>query len=329
MKNNPLFDKGRVSLALDFNLDERHHTDEMTHAMQLISVSGVQEKFPAVVDGGKIRLARDGERSTHILKPAPWDATLNENWQIPANEHLTMQIASQVYGIATAANGLCSTPSGHPVYIIRRFDISPDGTKYPMEDMATLIGKSEADGGTVFKYHGSYMEIAEAIRRYIEAWMVEMERFFELVLFNYIYANGDAHLKNFSIIRYADDYRLTPAYDLMNTALHVRDEDFALSDGLSPAIPKSDAYSRTGHPCRQDFEWFGKEIGLVETRVRRILDKYTSIPDMTQQLVQGSQLTEKLGRSYLHIVGERISRFNRIDKEPNNRSVPCWPVSIR
>ena len=319
MKNSPLFDSKRVSLALDFDLDERHHTEEMTHAMQLISVSGVQEKFPAVVDGGKIRLARDGERSTHILKPAPWDASLNENWQIPANEHLTMQIASQVYGIATASNGLCSTPSGHPVYITRRFDVGPEGTKYPMEDMATLIGRSEAEGGTVFKYHGSYMEIMEAIRRYVEAWMVEMERFFELVVFNYIYANGDAHLKNFSIIRYGDDYRLSPAYDLMNTALHIHDADFALSDGLSPTLPKSDAYSRTGHPCRQDFEWFGKASGLVESRVGRILDKYTFIPDKTQELVESSRLTEKLKRSYLRIVGERIVRFNRYDKEASPR----------
>lgn len=313
-ENRPLFDSRRVSMALGFNLDERHHTEEMTRAMQLISVSGVQEKFPAVVDNGAIRLAREGERSTHILKPAPWDATLNENWYIPANEHLTMQIAAQVYGIPTAANGLCSTPNGHPVYITRRFDISPDGTKYPMEDMATLIGKSEADKGTIFKYQGSYIEIANAIHRYIEAWMVEMERFFELVLFNYIYANGDAHLRNFSIIRTAGDYRLTPAYDLMNTALHVRDEDFALSDGLSPLLPKSDVYISTGHPCRKDFEWFGKEIGIVDTRVRRILDKYSVLPDKTVQLVESSHLTEKLQRTYLRIINERLHRFIRTDK---------------
>lgn len=312
-KNSPLFDARRVSMSLDFNLDERHHTEEATHAMQLISVSGVQEKFPAVVEKGKIRLAREGEQSTHILKPAPWNASLGDNRYIPANEHLTMQIASQVYGIQTAANGLCTTPSGYPVYITRRFDVAPNGSKYPVEDLATLIGRSEADGGTVFKYHGSYMEIAEAIRRYIEAWMVEMERFFELVVFNYIYANGDAHLKNFSIIRYDDDYRLAPAYDLLNTALHVRDEDFALSDGLSPMLPKSDAYSRTGHPCRQDFEWFGKEIGLVDVRVRRILDKYSSVPDMTVKMVEESVLAEKLKRTYLRIVNERVSRYIRSD----------------
>ena len=311
MNNSPLFDSRRVSMILDFDLDTQHHTEEMTQAMQRISVSGVQEKFPAVMDGGRIRIAAEGERSTHILKPAPWDATLGERWQIPANEYLTMQIASEVYNISVAAHGLCNTPNGHPVYITRRFDISPDGTKYPMEDMATLIGKSEAIGGTAFKYNGSYMEIAQCIRHYIPAWMVEMERFFELVIFNYIYANGDAHLKNFSIIMINGDYRLTPAYDLMNTSLHVRDEDFALDGGLSPDMPRSDIYQRTGHPCRQDFEWFGHEIGLVNTRIQRILDKYMSVPDKTRKLVTQSHLTEKLQRNYLRIVNERTQRFVR------------------
>ena len=295
MKNdNTLFDNGRVSLMLDFDLDERHHTKEMTQAMQRISVSGVQEKFPAVVDGGKIRLAEAGERSTHILKPAPWDATLIDR-----------------YGIHVAANGLCTTPSNRNVYITRRFDIGPNGEKYPMEDMATLIGKSEAIGGTVFKYNGSYMDIAQCIRRYIPAWMPEMERFFELVVFNYIYANGDAHLKNFSMFLKDGDYCLTPAYDLLNTALHVRDEDFALDGGLSLVIPRSPNYSLSGHPCRKDFEWFGEAIGLVDSRKHRILDKFMSLPELVMLLVKQSRLTEKSKRNYLRIVNERISRFVR------------------
>ena len=307
-----LFDDRRVSLALEFDLDERHHTKEMTQAMQRISVSGVQEKFPAVVDEGKIRLAFAGERSTHILKPAPWDATLIERRQIPVNEHLTMQIASQVYGIVVAANGLCTTPSGRYVYVTRRFDIGPDGAKNPMEDMASLIGKSETIGGATFKYNGSYMDIAQCIRRYIPAWMPEMERFFELVVFNYIYANGDAHLKNFSVMLKDGDYSLTPAYDLLNTAIHVQDEDFALDGGLSPNIPRSSNYNLTGHPCRKDFEWFGKEIGLVEIRMKRILDNYMSLPEQTKSLVKQSHFTEKLKRHYLRVVNERIARFAKL-----------------
>ena len=107
------------------------------------------------------------------------------------------------------------------------------------------------------------------------------------------------------------DYRLTPAYDLMNTALHVRDQDFALNGGLSPNMPRSDIYLRIGHPCRQDFEWFGHECGIVDTRVQRILDKYMTIPLKTIYLVSHSHLTEKLQRSYLRIINERTQRLVR------------------
>ena len=141
--------------------------------------------------------------------------------------------------------------------------------------------------------------------------MVEMERFFELVVFNYIYANGDAHLKNFSVMLTDGDYCLTPAYDLLNTALHVRDADFALDEGLSPELPRSDSYTHTGHPCRKDFENFGQEIGLVTVRVRKILDKYMNIPDATIQLVTNSKLNEKMQRLYLRVLNERVKRFVR------------------
>ena len=116
-----LFGVAKVNPVLGFDIDEFRDVDEIADAMHRISVSGVQEKFPAVINLGEISISGDNERSTHILKPAPWDKTLRDRKQIPANEHLTMQIASQVYGIQTAANGLCFTAKGQPVYITRSF----------------------------------------------------------------------------------------------------------------------------------------------------------------------------------------------------------------
>ena len=280
-------------------------------AMRRISVSGAQEKFPAVLDNRIIRIAREDEQSTYILKPYPWDEQLLNRKQIPANEHLTMQIASQVYGILTADNGLCFTEKGQPVYITKRFDIKPDLTKTEMEDFATLVGRNEQTDGKYFKYSGCYEDIAKAIRRYIPAWMVDMERFFDLVVFNYIHANGDDHLKNFSVIRKGRDFRLAPAYDLLNTSLHVAGDDFGLDGGLSRNMEKSDVYESTGHPCRTDFERFGTLIGLPHKRVSRILDQYMSLPEQTKTLTAHSFLNEKLKRSYLRIINERIARFNR------------------
>ena len=306
-----LFDGRKVSPFLGFSIDGLKKSDEAAKAAGRISVSGVQEKFPAVIEKGVIRLAWDGERSTHILKPAPWDETLSTRRYIPANENLTMQIASQVYGISTAANGLCFSLDGQAVYITRRFDILPDGTKLPMEDFASVIGRSEEKMGISFKYSGSYEEIGIGIRKNIQAWMVDMERFFNMVVFNYIYGNGDAHLKNFSLVRIGQDYRLAPAYDLINTYLHVQGDDFALEGGLSPIIPKSDIYENTGHPCRNDFELFGLHIGLSKKRLLQVLDRYNSIPDAAKVLIGRSFLTEKLKRSYLRTVKERTARLNR------------------
>lgn len=172
-----LWDGNKVAHILDFNIDELHNTKDIAEAMHRISVSGAQEKFPAIIENGKIRISQEQERSTYILKPAPWNQTLQSRKQIPANEHLTMQIASQVYGIATAANGLCFTQNGQPVYITKRFDVMSDGTKTPMEDFATLIGKSEQTDGKQFKYNGCYEDIAVALRSNVAAWMVDMERF--------------------------------------------------------------------------------------------------------------------------------------------------------
>ena len=147
-----LFDGQKVSHLLDFEIDEISKTSETMIAMRRISVSGAQEKFPAVIENGIIRISQTDERSRYILKPAPWDNTLYTRKQIPANEHLTMQIASQVYGIITAENGLCFTPHGDMVYITKRFDIAKDGSKYLMEDFASLVCKNEAEQGTYFKY---------------------------------------------------------------------------------------------------------------------------------------------------------------------------------
>ena len=48
---------------------------------------------------------------------------------MPVNEHLTMQIAYQVYGIETAENVMIFFGNGEQAYIIKRFDMLPEGQK--------------------------------------------------------------------------------------------------------------------------------------------------------------------------------------------------------
>jgi hypothetical protein len=60
----------------------------------------------------KIRCCLIASGVTHILKPIPAE-WLERVEEIPANEHVTMQIANQIFGIKTAACGMNSNATHH------------------------------------------------------------------------------------------------------------------------------------------------------------------------------------------------------------------------
>ena len=168
-----------------------------------ISLSGAQPKFSVVIDVfDTLRYTREREQGLFILKPRPTGYHIINREYCAANEHVTMQIASQVYGIETAANGLCFFDNGEPAYITRRFDVHNRG-KYKQEDFAALLGYTKDNAGANYKYDkASYEECAGIIHRYVKAALVDIQRFFRLILFNFVTSNDDAHLKNFSLIEY-------------------------------------------------------------------------------------------------------------------------------
>ena len=307
-----LFDGVAVSPFLDIDFEKDRDQQQTKDNMNNMSISGAQEKFAAVIDNGKIRLSHEGEQATYILKPAPFNLSLSTRKQIPANEHLTMQIAAQVYGIRTAVNGVCFSRNGQPVYITKRFDVEGGKKNCLQEDFAAILQMTEEGSDSNYKYHGNYAQIADAIRKIIPAWMPQMEQFFRMVVFNYLFANEDAHMKNFSLVKKGKEYFLAPAYDLINTCVHIKSgSDLGLLDGLSPDIEKSDAYDKTGHPCRLDFERFAEKIGLPKKRADMVLDMFMDIQQETYGLINRSFLNDKMKRSYKRIIEERRDRFIR------------------
>lgn len=262
-----------------------------------ISISGVQEKLSLVLEGNRLRLSRPGEAGTYILKPIPRD--LSKVDQVPANEHLTMQIARQVYSIPTAENALIFFEDGTPAYLTKRFDVKPDGTRWGKEDFATLAGKTSDIAGPDFKYQTSYEEAGATLRHFVPAWRVEIEKYFVLVVFNYLFSNGDAHLKNFSLLETTSgDYLLSPAYDLLNTHIHVDDSDFALAGGLFADGYKSESWKKNGHPGRQDFLELARRIGVADQRVEKLLLPFLTRQPMVETLINRSFLDEPAKRGY-------------------------------
>ena len=309
-----VFEGKKVSHVLDISIDDDTGVDIIT-AINKISISGVQEKISAIIKKGKIIITPEGESGRYILKPIPEHKSLRFRHNIPANEHLTMQIANQVYKINTAANALAFFADGNPLYITKRFDYKADGSKIKQDDFASIAGKTERNSGKDFKYSGSYEDIAKLLKQSVSAWQVEMEKFFTLVVFNYLFSNGDAHLKNFSLQETdGGDYVLTPAYDLMNTSIHINDGDFALQDGLIPESAYSDVYSQTLHPCKDDFVTFGTRIGVLPKKIVSIIEMFATEQPKVYELIENSFLEEKVKRMYKQSYLERLHRFQRSDK---------------
>lgn len=307
-----MFNSKQVSHVLPYEAPQLNEadTEKFMENRKRISISGVQEKMSLILIKNKLRLTEEGEHGTYILKPIPRD--LKKIDQVPANEHVTMQIAAQVYGINTADNGMIFFKNGSPAYITRRFDVKADGSSWGKEDFATLSGRTKDNAGADFKYSYSYEEAAALIRQFVPAWRVEIEKYFVLVVFNYLFLNGDAHLKNFSLLESeTGDYLLSPAYDLINTRLHVDDTDFALDRGLFADDFASETFKNIFQRGRQDFTEFAKRIGVKASRLEKLLEPFLLKQDKVDLLVDNSFLSTPNKRGYLM---EYASRRNRLIK---------------
>jgi len=295
-----MFDGKKVSHILPYNAPQVSEEDNMKFLenRKRISISGVQEKMSIVLHKNKLQLTEAGEQGTYILKPIPRD--LKKVDQVPANEHLTMQIAAQVYGIPTAENGMIFFKDGSPAYITRRFDIKPDGSKWGTEDFASLAGKTKDTAGPDFKYEYTFEEAAALIRKFVPAWRVEMEKFFSLVVFNYLFSNGDAHLKNFSLLENeGGDYFMSPAYDMLDTRMHVDDTDFGLNKGLFADDYRSVAYKKNAHPGKEDFLELARRIGIGSHRAEKLLVPFLTRQEKVELLTGRSFLNEPSKTEYL------------------------------
>ena len=298
-----VFNGNKVNHILPYNSlqSNQNGDDSFEDNATRISISGVQEKFSLIQLKNKIRLTKEGEQGTHIFKPIP-NGSKNAD-QMPANEHLTMQIAQKVFGIETAENALIFFGNGDPAYITKRFDVVTGGLKLAQEDFASLAGKSPQTHGADYKYLGSYWDLFELMRENLPSYKVESLKLFKLLVFNYLFSNGDAHLKNFSIIETPlGDFKLSPAYDLLNSRIHIEDKDFALNEGLIPARMGQ------GNVAKQ-FQLLADYAGIQEKQMNAILALMVSKTENVKNLIDASFLKEGIKRNYLQTYQLKLKKL--------------------
>ncbi|NVO32981.1 type II toxin-antitoxin system HipA family toxin [Hymenobacter lapidiphilus] len=280
-----------------------------SETIKRISISGVQFKISLLLTENELEISGQRGPLEFILKPPPRSFDIKHTEAVPANEHLTMQLARQVFGLRTAANAYLSFADNQTgAYLTRRFDVLPTG-RLLQEDFAQADGRSRYTHGENFKYDSNHEHVAHLIRRGVTAVPPALDEFFRLTLFNYLVSNGDAHLKNFSRYRLpSGDYHLTPAYDLLNTALHVNDGN-GLALDLFDDDYETPSFQANAYLAQPDFLELGHRLGLPLSRVRRLLADIVGHEAKVQGLIDRSFLPDELKVRYAAVLADRRQRL--------------------
>lgn len=250
-----------------------------------MSISGVQPKLSMSRRDSRLMPVTAGGQ--FILKPQTERFSL-----LPQNENLCMIIAGRM-GIDVPPHGLFDLLDGSPAYIVRRFDRTKDGEKLGCEDFVQILGEDD-------KYAGSMERIGKKIRELSSVSGLDVQLFFERVLLNFLLGNGDAHLKNFSMLETdAGGLRLSPAYDIVcSKAVIPKETDCALTlNGKSDKI------------TRRDFERFGEALKIPAKPVRDIFEQFSQGFPMMLEEIQHSRLSAELQDKVRQIIEVRHQRL--------------------
>ena len=230
------------------------------------TVSGVQEKRLAYKRGNNYFISTAKDPALYIAKIN----TANLE-QIVWNEVITLSLAQEVLGKERVVK-FKHAPlerEAELALIVKRFDRTENEQKLRMEDFAQILNIKRKD-----KYKASYEDIATGIDQYSKCPQIDKLHFFQLLVFNCLVGNTDAHLKNFALCETSQGgLRFSPAYDLVNTYLYIKDgynhQKLALKIN-GQDIEYADITYKT-------LEIFGLTIGLnhklIETSIQTLIRK--------------------------------------------------------
>jgi serine/threonine-protein kinase HipA len=236
-------------------------------APKKMSLAGAQEKLPVVIDANGALFEPVGARaSTHILKPD----VLQEHYPASAvNEWFCARLAQELR-LPVPPVELRYVPAS--AYIIRRFDrAEADGGLVRLHalDAAQLL--SLAAGA---KYTRSGAEALRDVVAHCRAKAAARIALLRWTLFNALVGNGDAHLKNISLLAGRDGYSLAPHYDLVSTGAWARPELVGPGNPIWPQVDLSFPMGRArtfAELTARDCLDFAQELGVPAPTVRREL----------------------------------------------------------
>ena len=257
------------------------------------SVTGVQAKMSLDVNrGGKNEPAKFtivGLWGKYIFKPQS-----GKYPYLPELEDLTMKMAEAAH-IRTARHTLIRLADGELGYLTLRMDRGRNGEKISMLDMCQLTNRL-----TEHKYYGTYQQLAETIKKYSSVSMLDVQRFWEVVLFSWITGNSDMHCKNFSLLDSGNgEYVLSPAYDLLAVLLADPEdtEEMAMSFMVGG--------QKNGFNCNTFITAF-TQSGIPVVVANKMIERMKGYLPKWEELIDISFLPDKMKVNYHQLLSKRL-----------------------
>ncbi|WP_063652499.1 type II toxin-antitoxin system HipA family toxin [Aliivibrio fischeri] len=215
--------------ALEHRLSTEPQQINVKHADTKFSLAGVQMKFSSSHLDGRYHIDKEISEDVWIIKTP---STVHKG--VPVNEYTCMKLAE-----AAGANipevrlidlneleGLpnIKLPDEKYAYGIKRFDRGEKG-RIHTEDFAQVFGLYPSD-----KYQRvNYEQLGGVIYQSSTERLKDIQQMARRLLINILLGNGDAHLKNWTLI-YSDTYspRLSPLYDVVFTSPYIEKDNLAL-----------------------------------------------------------------------------------------------------
>jgi len=261
------------------------------------TISGIQRKLLVVKDEKSFTPAGPKGLAPYIAK---FNSESERIGSLVRNEQLSLRWSAELLGKEEINEFVVGTVSvlNETALVVTRFDRKPDGSKLRLEDFAQILNKPTGRnlGG---KYDGSYEDVAAVIKQHSVRSEIDLARFFRRLIVFVLVGNCDAHLKNFSLLETDAGLRLSPAYDIVNTALYDGfDQNIALSiNGKKPHLDQV---------TRALLKKFGQSIGLPA----RVVDQ--TFTDLHNRVRRAAKLlTPPQGEppdGFIHRYSEIVSR---------------------
>lgn len=261
-----------------------------------LSLAGAQHKLVVLKEAKDLYFPASDEYSSHILKPVIPGYSSSVH-----NEYFCMKLSKEL-GLKTASVEL-KHAGDLPYLLVERYD-RQDTERLHQEDFTQALGIK-----TRYKYQNEggpgYKDCFDLVRKHSSQAAADTLALLDLVIFNFLIANNDAHAKNFSLL-YRDKCRtieLAPCYDLLCTAIYP-----GLSSDMAMKLGKTYKYRKV-RPS--DWERFAEEVNVNK--------KY-----LNKKLNELSSKVLKLAKDLASSIDHQSELYSEIVKQIEERAKYCF-----